>query len=231
MPNKTPATGRARERADARSRALEGPPTGDLSSPRGIVGVFEQAAQHIDVVDRLTRIRRDQLARGVWFRMLREEVARRGHVRAYDAEGGPHEATTFKMYPLDDYLRRLVIAGALIASPEKVHDGMRDLHRESVRYFTKSILGRLIISVMRPTPHDLLQQIERSRPHVANYGTFRYERRGPRAAAMHLSDEPVYIESAQLGSMLSTLDACGITDARTEITLHSFSSGTILAEW
>jgi uncharacterized protein (TIGR02265 family) len=193
--------------------------------------MFDRAAEHIDVVDRLAKIRPDQLARGVWFKMLRDEVARRGHAHAYDREAGPHDAITFKMYPLDDYLRRLVIAGALIASPARVHDGMRDLHRESVRYFTKSILGRLIISVMRPTPHELLKQIERSRPHVASYGTFRYEYRGPRSAAMHLSDEPVYIESAQLGSMLSALDACGIVAAETSVTVHSFSSGTIVAEW
>lgn len=195
--------------------------------------IFEQAADHCDVVERLSLIRADQMARGVWFKMLRAEVARRGkgHLAAYDEACGRHDAVTFKMYPLDDYLRRLVIAGALVASPARVHDGMRDLNRASVGYFAKSILGRLTISIVRPTPHDLLKQIERSRPHVASYGTFRYERRGPRAAAMHLSDEPLYIESAQLGGMLSTLDVCGIVDAQTLVAVHTTTSGTIFAEW
>lgn len=204
-----------------------------VSGQAEALSILDEAAQHCDIHERLLSIRPDQRARGVWFKMLRDEVSRRGAVflHKYDVECGRHEAVTFKMYPLEDYLRRLVIAGALIASPPCVHDGVRDLHRESVRYFTKSILGRLIISIVRPSPHDLLKQIERSRPHVASYGTFRYERRGPRAAAMHLHDEPVYIESAQLGSMLSTLDACGVVESHTSVTVHSRSSGTIYAEW
>ncbi len=197
------------------------------------VSLFAELALHCDVVERMTRIRSDQMARGVWFKMLRDEVARRGTglVHKYDAECGRHEAVTFKMYPLRDYLRRLVIAGALTASPEHVHDGMRELHRASVGYFAKSILGRLIISLVQPTPHDLLAQIERSRPHIASYGSLRYERRGPRAAAMHIFDEPLYIESVQLAGMLSTLDMCGIAHAQTSVEVHSWSSGTIFAEW
>lgn len=204
-----------------------------LPEPRARARVFEEAARYCDVVERLTRVRPDQMARGVWFTMLRDEVARRGTglVAKYDLECGRHEAVTFKMYPLNDYLFRLVVAGALISSPQHVHDGIRDLHRATVGYFARSILGRLIISITRPTPHDLLAQIERSRPHVATYGSFRYERLGPRAAAMHVFDEPLYIESAQLGSMLSTLDACGVVPTKTSVEAHSWSSGSITAEW
>jgi len=194
--------------------------------------IFDAATAHCDIVERLALVRDDQRVRGVWFAMLRDEVRRRGpHLyEAFEREVGLHESVTFKMYPVGDYLRRLVAAGALVASPSAVHDGMRDLHRSSVRYFAQSVLGRAIVSLVRPTPLQFLRQVERSRSLMATFGEQRVESLGERRIRVHHVDDPVYIESAQVGGLLSTLDACGI-EAQVQVDLRSPFDGILTVEW
>jgi uncharacterized protein (TIGR02265 family) len=192
--------------------------------------IFEAAAAHCDIVERLTLVRDDQRVRGVWFAMLRDEVRRRGFGGQYEREVGLHEAVTFKMYPVADYLRRLVAAGALVASPERVQEGMRDLHRSSVRYFAHSVLGRAIVSLVRPTPLQFLKQVERSRSLMATFGEQRVTALGERRIRVHHVDDPVYIESAQVGGLQSTMEVCGI-DARIEVEMRSRFDGFLTVEW
>lgn len=192
--------------------------------------IFEAAAAHCDIRERLGLVHDEQRVRGVWFAMLRDEVRRRGLAGPFEREVGLHESVTFKMYPVADYLRRLVTAGALVASPEKVHDGMRDLHRSSVRYFAQSLLGRAIVSLVRPTPLKLLEQVQRSRGLMATFGEQRVTSLGERRIRVHHVDDPVYIESAQVGGLLSTLEACGF-DARVDVELRSRFDGILTVEW
>lgn len=194
--------------------------------------VFEEASQHCDVIERLGAVRPDQAVRGVWFSMLRDEVRRRGASlgERFDREVGPSERITFKMYPVGDYLRHLVVAGALVASPAQVHEGMQDLHRLSVRYFARSLVGRAIVSLVRPTPLGFFQQIARSRPHIATYGRWFIEPLADTALRIRMVDEPVYIESAQLGGVLSTLDVCGV-EGTTRLEMHDRFTGTVTVEW
>lgn len=192
--------------------------------------IFDAAAAHCDVLDRLQRVRDDQRVRGVWFAMLRDEVKRRGLHEVFEREIGLHESVTFKMYPVADYLRRLVTAGALVTSPERVHEGMRELHRSSVRYFAQSLLGRTIVSLTRPTPLQFLKQVERSRGLMATFGAQRVTPLGERRIQVHHIDDPVYIESAQVGGLESTLAACGY-EARITVDMRSAFDGVLTAEW
>ncbi len=194
--------------------------------------LFEAAQEHCDIAERLESVKAEQAVRGVWFSMLRDEVARRGGGRGeqFDREFGPHDFVTFKMYPVAEYLKRLVVAGALVASPEKVHEGMLDLHRTSVRYFAQSLLGRAIVSLVRPTPLGLYRQISRGRMHIATYGKWIIEPAGDRELKIRIVDEPVYIESAQLGGVLSTLDVCGVEGSAT-VEMHDRFEGTATVRW
>ncbi|MGZ3420440.1 MAG: TIGR02265 family protein [Polyangiales bacterium] len=192
--------------------------------------IFEAAAAHCDIGERLEVVRDDQRVRGVWFAMLRDEMFRRGLHGAFERDVGLHESVTFKMYPVADYLRRLVCAGALVASPENVHDGMRELHRSSVRYFARSVLGRAIVSLVRPTPLQFLKQVERSRSLMATFGEQRVTALGERSIRVHHVDDPVYIESAQVGGLLSTLEVCGF-EAHVQVDMRSPFDGILTVEW
>ncbi len=194
--------------------------------------VFDAAAVHCDAVERLARVRDDQRVRGVWFGMLRDELRRRGPqiYGEFEREVGLHEAVTFKMYPVADYIRRLVVAGALVASPERVHEGMRDLHRSSVGYFARSVLGRAVVSLVRPTPLSFLQQVQRSRALIASFGAQHVTAVGERCIRVHHVDDPVYVESAQRGGLESVFDVCGV-EARIHVEMRTAFDGVLTAEW
>ena len=133
------------------------------------------------------------------------------------------------MYPVAEYLRRLVVAGALVASPEKVHEGMLNLHRMSVRYF-RGLVGRAIVSLVRPTPLGFFQQIARSRMHIATYGRWIIDPIAEHKMRVRILDEPVYVESAQLGGVLSSLNVCGV-EGSAKLEMHEPFSGTFTVEW
>lgn len=194
--------------------------------------LFDAAAAHCDVVDRLEKVRDDQRVRGVWFAMLRDELRRRGPevYGEFEREVGLHEAVTFKMYPVSDYIRRLVVAGALVASPDRVHEGMYDLHRSSVNYFARSVLGRAVVSLVKPTPLAFLEQVQRSRSLIASFGAQRVTAVSPRCIRVHHVDDPVYVESAQLGGLQSVFDVCGV-EARIRVEMRTPFDGVLTAEW
>ncbi len=201
----------------------------------GAVDTFTAASQHCDIVERLARVTPDQQVRGVWFAMLHDEVRRRGETlgAAFDAEVGAPDYVTFRMYPVADYLRRLVVAGARVASPERVHEGMRDLHRESVRYFARSVVGRAFVSLIRfsQTPLGLFQQVARSRSHIATYGRWLIEPIATRRARVRIEGEPVYVESAQVGGILSVCDMCGVRGEIEHVEMLGPFDGIVEVSW
>lgn len=197
--------------------------------------IFAAASRHCDVVERLSQVTEAQQVRGVWFAMLHDEVQRRGPTlgQAFEAEVGRTEHVTFRMYPVADYLRHLVVAGALVASPERVHEGMQDLHRQSVRYFARSVVGRAFVSLIRfaQTPLGLFQQVSRSRSHIATYGRWIIEPEASRRARIQILDEPVYVESAQVGGILSVCDMCGVEGRIERVEMRSAWSGVVDVSW
>jgi uncharacterized protein (TIGR02265 family) len=98
-------------------------------------------APDCDIVERLSLVPPSAQVRGIYFRNIVSQVKRAGHLDAYE-EYFPqdrHSALTF--YPLTDFLIRVACAGALVVSPERVHEGMFLVTKGNAQAFIESLLG------------------------------------------------------------------------------------------
>src|SRR5690349_18398884 len=95
--------------------------------------------RHSDVMERRRAVPRDAMIRGLYFKSVIADLERRGLLNRFLAEF-PDEMSrsTFRWYPATDFLLRVAFAGALVASPQEVYDGMRELFRANSLYFAKS---------------------------------------------------------------------------------------------
>jgi hypothetical protein len=87
-----------------------------------VARALELVAPHCDIVERLIVIPPSAQVRGVWFKNVVAQIDRTGFGAAYRQyfPDDHHSALTY--YPVADFLVRVACAGALAASPERVHE-------------------------------------------------------------------------------------------------------------
>lgn len=168
-------------------------------------------------------------SRGVFFNQLREDLRRRGLLGVRELRKLFEEPRkSWELYPTRELIEAYGIAGSLL-DPDPLQ-GIRQLFTTAPRYFSSTWYGRTFVRVLKPNPGKLLDYIERSREHVANYGRWRVEHRSPTHAIVHMIDEYFWIEAAQLGGCEGALLACGVTGS-VEAHLDSAYTGRLDVRW
>jgi hypothetical protein len=76
----------------------------------------------------------------------------------------------------------------------------------------------------------MFRHIERRRGHVASYGKLLVEEVSAREISITFTDEIVYVDSAQLGGVISVFETCGI-HAETSVEMRTKVDGVIRARW
>jgi uncharacterized protein (TIGR02265 family) len=148
-------------------------------------------------------------SRGIFFNMVRDELERRHLAGVPELKRLLSQPrSSYQFYPTRELLEAYALGGALVNSDAR--QGMRELFTGNVRYFTSTWYGRAMARFIKPDPTVALAWLERTREHVANYGKWRLEKRGPAHAILHMFDEYLWIEAAQLGGCEGLLLACGI---------------------
>lgn len=175
----------------------------------GIAVDLEQAFERVDLHRRLEAVPKSAAIRGVFFHMIEAALQRHGlaTMRAWTNEKTPRR--TFKLYPVHDYLRAFATAAALI-DPDPAR-GMAEIFSDGSRFFASTWFGQAFRQFFRPDPVPALLWIERSRDHLANYGNWRVEQRGPNRLVLHMFDEYIWIQDAHRGGCEGLLLACGVT--------------------
>ena len=171
----------------------------------------------LNLDQRLRDIPASARTRGIFFGMVRSGLDRRKLLGVPEVQRLLKEAhKSYRFYPARDLLEAYALAGALVNSDPR--EGIRELFSENVRYFTSTWYGNALARFLKPDPTAALAWLERSREHVANFGRWRLERRGPTHAILHMFDEYFWIEAAQRGGCEGLLIACGITgEVRAEL--------------
>lgn len=190
---------------------------------------LELVASYCDILDRLEAIPPSARVRGMFFHNVEKHVARRGKTREYAElfENERHGSLTY--YPVREYLVRLAAGGALVASPERVHDGIHEICRNNATFFTDSILGRTLIRLLSHDPIRLSEQGLAARRQTHDYGQWELVRRGPTSLEMIYRDEYVWIESAMAGAAQGTFEACGLRPKIETKLLDRFNGSTLLS--
>ena len=185
--------------------------------------------RYCDVEERITLIPPSAKSRGLYFRSIESVVADAGEGEQY-RRLFPERFAAVMWYPASEFLVRLVVAGALLASPERVQEGMFEIGRRNAVAFSESLLGRAMLRLLSRDPKRLLHQGAAARRQSSSFGHWDLCFPDGREAIVDMREEYMYIESYLLGAARGTFDAIGIAvDARCE--LDTRFSGRHLLSW
>jgi uncharacterized protein (TIGR02265 family) len=157
-------------------------------------------------------------------------LRRHDRLAAYEAYFPDEEWSSLVMHPLADYLVRLGVAGALLESPERLHQGIREITRQNATAFASSLMGRVMLRILSRDPVRLTQQGLAGHRQSMNYGKWEMRRPGPREVQMIYRSEYMWIESAIAGAAAGTFESCGVT-ADVQTVLEDKYDGVTTIRW
>ncbi|MEZ4410877.1 MAG: DUF2378 family protein [Polyangiales bacterium] len=192
--------------------------------------VLERLDAHCDLATRLDAVPAGAEVRGVYFRSVLDELARRGLESQFAAVVGETKRTTFTLYPLADYLVWIALAGSIVASPPLVHEGMHELMRGNSKYFGASLLGRGLLRLISHDPARQIHQAVQSKRAVTNYGRWVVTVDEPRHVEVLHEDEYVWIGSALAGAARGGFESCGV-EPDIEVRLDDPYNGVLSFRW
>jgi uncharacterized protein (TIGR02265 family) len=187
-------------------------------------------APYCDIVDRLAVVPPSARVRGLYFQSIRSELEKRNKRAEYEEYFPGDHYSAFPFYPLSELLVRLACAGALVAGPREVHEGMRLLNKANARAFIDSLLGRLLLRVLSRDPVRLTEQGLAARRQSTTYGHWEIKRISEREIAMIYRNEYGWIESALAGAAQGTFESCGV-EVETVTTLIDRFNGSTHIRW
>jgi uncharacterized protein (TIGR02265 family) len=191
---------------------------------------LDLVAAHCDIVERLSLVPPTARLRGLLFRAIEVELERRERLVAYRAFFPNDHYASIPFYSLREYIQRVAVAGALVASPRSVHEGMYDLSRGNARAFADSLIGRALIRLLARDPVRLTEQGLAAQRQMASYGRWAIVRRSECEIEMQYRDEYVWIESVMAGSAAGTFESCGIR-AELATSLSGRFCGRTVVRW
>jgi uncharacterized protein (TIGR02265 family) len=184
-------------------------------------------APHCDIVDRLSLIPPSAQVRGVFLRNVERQLAKYGQLESYRSyfpdEPAPDHAFCF----VGDYLVRIACAGALVASPKALHEGVFRIAKGNASTFAESLLGRLMLRSLSTDPWKLMEQGLAARRQSFTYGHWDLVRHEDRCMEIVHRSEYVWIESEIAGAAHGTFEPLGISDVRT-VLVDRFNGSTFI---
>jgi uncharacterized protein (TIGR02265 family) len=186
-------------------------------------------APYCDLVERLRLVPPSASLRGIYFKHIEGELGRAGRLAAYQSYFPDERRSALRYYPVADYLTRIACAGALIASPPRVYEGIFEISRGNVRTLANSLLGRALFRVLARDPVRLTEQGVATRRQTHTYGQWEILRRGPRTLEVVYQDEYQWIEWICAGAAQGTFEACGIEAVLTTTLVSRFHGSTIIS--
>ena len=190
---------------------------------------IHQLVEHCDLEVRLRSVPASAQLRGLYFKNTIAVMKKANLLEAY-SELYPETYSAVRWYPVSDFLERLAVAGALLESPEKVHQGMLLIGRHNATAFAKSLLGQTVLKLLSRDPQKILKQACAGRRQSCRYGRWEVEFPEPNKAVMHMFEEYLWIESNVLGAAQGTLEG---TDRTFEVRfeLDSNFQGRHILTW
>jgi len=192
-------------------------------------GALELVGKHCDIEERMKLVPATARVRGVLFRPIQAQLQKRGLLDAYQAYFGEKRGA-IPFYPLTDYLLRLAVAGALVTTPSRLHEGMFSICKGNASEIVESVLGRALLRLLARDPVRLTEQGLAARRQTMAYGHWSIVRHGERSIEMVYENEYTWIDSAIAGSAVGTFEACGLTP-KIETRLVDRFNGSTLIEW
>jgi uncharacterized protein (TIGR02265 family) len=191
--------------------------------------VIAELCQHCDLVDRLPLVPPSAKVRGLYFRSIERVLADAGRRERFDALF-PQRFAAVLWHPAADFLVRLAVGGALLAGPQRIHQGMFDIGQQNAVAFAESLIGRTLLRILDRDPRRLMRQAIAGRRQSFSYGRWELEFPADREAVVTMAEEYLYIESYLMGAAQGTFDAVGV-HVRAEVVLQDRFNGRHILRW
>lgn len=187
-------------------------------------------APHCDIVDRIHDVPPSARIRGLYFRSMLNALKKLGRLADFEEYFPGERWSSLTFYPLGDYLLRLAVAGAVVASPTELHAGVFEIARDNASAFASSLLGRVMVRILDRDPVRLTEQGLAARRQSTTYGEWEILRRGPREIEMVYHAEYMWIQSAIAGAATGTFEVCRV-QPRVDTVLKDKYNGSTVVRW
>lgn len=191
--------------------------------------LIEAVCRHCDLAERLTLVPPSAKIRGLYFRSIESVLAREGKADFYRSLF-PEKFSAVRWHPAGDFLTRLAVGGALLTSPERVHEGMYEIGRRNAVAFAESLIGRTLLRLLSRDPKKLLQQADSGRRQSTNFARWEISFPDERTAIVDMAEEYQWIESNALGAAVGTFEAVGLK-VQAEARMTSRFAGQHILRW
>jgi uncharacterized protein (TIGR02265 family) len=191
--------------------------------------LVDELCRGSDLAERLPLVPPSARVRGLYFGNIERAVTVAGHGERFSSLF-PKRFATVLWHPATEFLVQLAVGGALLAGPDRVHEGMFELGRGNAVAFGESLLGRTLLRLLARDPKRLLRQGIAARRQSCSFGRWDLELSSEREAIVTMAEEYLYIESFLAGAAQGTFDAIGIP-VRTEIVLRDRFNGQHILRW
>jgi uncharacterized protein (TIGR02265 family) len=160
--------------------------------------VIADLSRHSDLVERLSLVPPSARVRGS-----------AGHGERFAAIF-PERFAAVLWHPAAEFLPRLAVGGALLAGPERIHEGMFEIGRGNALAFAESLVGRMMLRILDRDPKRLLRQAIAGRRQSYSFGRWDLELPAEHEAVVTMAEEYLYLESYLVGAAQGTFDAVGL---------------------
>jgi uncharacterized protein (TIGR02265 family) len=172
--------------------------------------------QHTDLEQRLRQIPLEATCRGAFFTMLDDRAGALSAATQTEYRNffRIHRFSMFRMYPVRDYLTRLVVLAQIHYGAPDIYPGIRELQSGAFDAWAKTMLGRAALAVVTPELLSMLRMLERAYASetLLSHARFIVESATPTEIVVRFRNEYVYIEHAMVGAIEGVSRICGIHD-------------------
>ncbi|MBX7191887.1 MAG: DUF2378 family protein [Sandaracinaceae bacterium] len=174
---------------------------------------LEACEQATDLSWRLAQIPGDACCRGAFFNMLDERAGTLGAEtqEEYRRFFRMYRFASFKMFPVSDYLTRLVVLSQIHYGAAHIYAGVRKLQSGAFDAWGETLLGKAAVAVVDPSFASMLRMLERAYASrtVVSHTRLRLVSESTTEIVVELEQEYVYIEHAMVGAIEGVAHVCG----------------------
>jgi uncharacterized protein (TIGR02265 family) len=189
---------------------------------------MRECFEHTDLEWRLGQIPEWAACRGVFFNMLDERAGELGAATQSQYRGffRTHRFTAFRLYPVKDYLTRMVKLAHIHFGEEKIYQGIFEIQAQAYPAWRRTVLGAASFAMLGSDFDRILRLVIRQMPRVVNYMRAELQTEAPGLHIVKFRDEYVYIEHAMVGALHGLARSCGV-DAQIRVNLDGPFNGTV----
>lgn len=175
---------------------------------------IEACYANTDLEWRLTQIPADAMCRGAFFNMLDDRAATLSAEtqEEYRRFFRVHRFSPFRMYPVADYVTRMVVLAQVHYGAASIHRGLRELQSGAFDAWAGTLLGRAALALVEPSLASVLHMLQRAYASetVVSHSRFTVVSASPEEIVTRFEREHNYVEHSMVGALEGVARVCAL---------------------